>query len=293
MGQRRVHGEYCLDLSTIRGNMILLLPLIVFQCAIISAGDPESFANYFDDSLKGVDIPQDAAIEACVQKGNGLAQKVDGAYDKCFGNDYDFDDLAAAAGGSVKDSDGLPDSFEGNEICFYKQMGWVDASGEASAEAIKADLAGLDDDLKDSFDASIDECAAWSGNFGARMKREADVPSVMGFGGKALNWLKSMRKKREAAGKDEKKPGKKEEAKKGGKGKKKAGKRKAKESRQEKSGQEESWQEKSGQEESWQEESWQEESRQEEIRQEERWKEESWQEESRQKESRQEESWQG
>merc|ERR1711872_233555 len=227
MGQRRVHGEYCLDLSTIRGNMILLLPLLVFQCAIISAGDPESFANYFDDSLKGVDIPQDAAIEACVQNGNGLAQKVDGAYDKCFGNDYDFDDLAAAAGGSDKDSDGLPDSFEGNEICFYKQMGWVDGSGEASAEAIKADLAGLDDDLKDSFDASIDECAAWSGNFGARMKREADVPSVMGFGGKALNWLTSMRKKREAAGKDEKKQGKKGEAKKGGKGKKKAGKRKA------------------------------------------------------------------
>ena len=38
---------------------------------------------------------------------------MDGAYDKCFGNDYDFDDLAAAAGGSDKDSDGLPDSFEG------------------------------------------------------------------------------------------------------------------------------------------------------------------------------------
>merc|ERR1712083_617333 len=75
--------------------------------------------------------------------------------------------------------------------------GWVDASGKVSAEAIKADLVGLDDDLKDSFDASIDECAAWSGNFGARMKREA-------------------------AGKDEKKPGKK-----GGKDKKKAGKRKA------------------------------------------------------------------
>merc|ERR1712228_801473 len=188
---------------------ILLLPLLVFQCAIISADDPESFVNYFDDSLKGVDIPQDAAIEACVQNGNGLAQKVDGAYDKCFGNDYDFDDLAGAADGSDKDSDGLPDSFEGNEICFYKQMGWVDASGEVSAEAIKADLVGLDDDLKDSFDASIDECAAWSGTFGARMKREADVPSVMGFGGKALNWLKSMRKKRDAAGKDEKKTRKK------------------------------------------------------------------------------------
>merc|ERR1711915_821763 len=87
--------------------MILLLPLLVFQCAIISADDPESFANYFDDSLKGVDIPQDKAIEACVQNGNVLAQKVDGAYDKCFGNDYDFDDLAGAAGGSDKDSDGL------------------------------------------------------------------------------------------------------------------------------------------------------------------------------------------
>ena len=43
------------------------------------------------------------------------------AYGKCFGNDYDFDDLAGKVDGSDSDLDGLPDSFEGLRIINTKQ----------------------------------------------------------------------------------------------------------------------------------------------------------------------------
>merc|ERR1712128_127827 len=80
-----------------------------------------------------------------------------------FGNDYDFDDLTSNSGSSDADSDGLPDSFEGNGACFYKEMKWVDASGTAAADAIKADMTGLEASEKAEFDNNIDACAAWSG----------------------------------------------------------------------------------------------------------------------------------
>merc|ERR1712128_342242 len=180
-----------------------------------SAGEPEPFENYFDDSLKGVDISQDSAIKACLQNGDTLADKVKAAYRKCFGNDYDFDDLASNSGSSDADSDGLPDSFEGNEACFYKEMNWVDASGNAAADAIKADMTGLEASEKAEFDSNIDACAAWSGSFGSRKKREVNVPEVMENDNKALNWLRSIVRKTRSAD-----PGQKKEDGKKGKGRK-------------------------------------------------------------------------
>ena len=63
------------------------------------------------------------------------------AYDKCFGQDYSFDDLADTDGRD-SDNDDLPDEYEGallkivkrqnintwlsgNEACFYETMEWV------------------------------------------------------------------------------------------------------------------------------------------------------------------------
>merc|ERR1712106_769850 len=180
---------------------IFLLGLSSF----ILAGEPEPFENYFDDSLKGVDISQDSAIKACLQNGDTLADKVKAAYDKCFGNDYDFDDLASNSGSSDVDSDGLPDSFEGNEACFYKEMNWVDASGTAAADTIKADMTGLEASEKAEFDNNIDACAAWSGSFGSRKKREVNVPEVMENDNKALNWLRSIVRKTRSADPGQKK----------------------------------------------------------------------------------------
>merc|ERR1739838_384417 len=134
-------------------------------------------------------------------------------------------------GSKDSDNDGLPDSFENNEQCFYKKMGWVNGAGALNPDAIKGDLAGLESGTKSEFDGNIDKCASWNGDFSSRRKREAgeteteeeasNVPSVMESGSSALGWLKAaVRKTRSAEpGKENKK------SKKGGKRKKKGGKR--------------------------------------------------------------------
>merc|ERR1711942_372164 len=209
------------------------------------AGEPDVFQNYFDDTIKEVDIPLDAAIKGCLQNGNTFADKVKKAYADCFGSaDYDFGDLAAKEGSADSDKDGLPDSFENNEQCFYKKIGWVNGAGDLSPDAIKGDLAGLETGAKTEFDGNIDKCASWNGDFGSRRKREAgdseteeeasNVPSVMESGSSALGWLKAaVRKTRNAEpGKEKgKKRGNKRKAKARGnknKGKKSGNRRKAK-----------------------------------------------------------------
>merc|ERR1711872_1101053 len=199
------------------------------------AADPDVFENYFDDSVKEVDISLDSAIKGCLQNGNSLADKVKSAYGDCFGRDYDFDDLAKKDGSGDSDNDGLPDTFENNEACFYEKMGWINAAGNLDPDVIKNDLTGLDDNLKAAFDGNIDKCAAWNGNFGSSRKKrgteETDTddvaPAIMEKEGSVLGWLKSaLRKTRSAdpqnGGKGKKGKGKK--AKKG-KNKKKKGKK--------------------------------------------------------------------
>merc|ERR1711892_474830 len=203
----------------------------VILTGLALAGEPGVFENYFDDSIKEVDISLDVAIKACLQNGDTLADKVKASYKDCFGNDYDFDELASNEG-SDSDGDGLPDSFEGNEACFYKKLGWV-AGDAVAADVIKADLVGLESGMKSEFDGNIDKCAGWSGSFGARRKREAgetetdtevaDVPSVMESGSSALSWLRSaVRKTRNAEPDKGKNNGE------NGKGKKKNGEAKGK-----------------------------------------------------------------
>merc|ERR1711982_13598 len=179
------------------------------------------------------DIPLDAAIKGCLQNGNTFADKVKKAYADCFGSaDYDFGDLAAKEGSTDSDSDGLPDSFENNEQCFYKKMGWVNGAGDLSPDAIKGDLAGLESGAKTEFDGNIDKCASWNGDFGSRRKREvgeteteeeaSNVPSVMESGSAALGWLKAAVRKTRSA--NPKKPkGKKRNGTGKGKGKGKKG----------------------------------------------------------------------
>merc|ERR1711892_788432 len=186
------------------GAMIFTFFAVVLT-GVAQAGEPGVFENYFDDSIKEVDISLDVAIKACLQNGDTLADKVKASYKDCFGNDYDFDELASNEG-SDSDGDGLPDSFEGNEACFYEKMGWV-AGDAVAADVIKADLVGLESGMKSEFDGNIDKCAGWSGSFGSRRKREAgetdtevaDVPSVIESGSSALSWLRSAVRKTRSA----------------------------------------------------------------------------------------------
>merc|ERR1712107_101720 len=162
--------------------------------------------------------------------GDDTVKKIQKAYDKCFGKDYSFDDLADTVGRD-SDNDDLPDEYEANEGCFYKTMDWVKGN-QVQPSVIEADMAGLPG--FDSFKDDINSCSAWSGNFGGRKKRDLgsedeeleEVPSVMESGNGPLQWVRSLVRNVRSAEPDKEK---KRNAKKGkgkGKGKKGRGRRK-------------------------------------------------------------------
>merc|ERR1712179_68597 len=169
--------------------------------------DPEVFEDYFDDGMKLVDISQDSALRSCLADGK-TADETKAAYDKCYGKDYNFDDLATAS-----DGEGLPDEFEGKEGCFYKEMGWVSEENKLDEVKIAADMAGLEKEIQAEFSENVATCVGWSGNFGERRKRsvgEAEtvgavgaVPSVMDSGRRAMGWVKNLVRKVRSPGNGE------------------------------------------------------------------------------------------
>merc|ERR1712211_115701 len=170
-------------------------------------------------------MSQEVVLKACLANGDDTFKKIQKAYDKCFGKDYSFDDLADTVGRD-SDNDDLPDEYEANEGCFYKTMDWVKGN-QVQPSVIEADMAGLPG--FDSFKDDINSCSAWSGNFGGRKKRDLgsedeeleEVPSVMESGTGPLQWVRSLVRNVRSAEPDKEK---KRNAKKGkGKGKGKKG----------------------------------------------------------------------
>merc|ERR1711970_970869 len=217
--------------SPMKGFLIILGLL-----GVSISKDPGVFKEYFDDSLRSVDVSQEVVLNSCLNDNGAASTKVNDAYGKCFGADYDFEELANNAG----DNDGLPKSLAENEACFYKEMGWV-SGNDVDSSAIKGDLAGLQGTALDTFTGKVDECSAWDGNFGGagRVGRAAqELPSLVQGASAEGGWIRALvRKAREAdkgdgqKGKNAKKKGNKKrgkQAKNGRSGKKKGNRKKGK-----------------------------------------------------------------
>merc|ERR1712098_11734 len=152
--------------------------------------DPGVFKEYFDDSLRSVDVSQEVVLNSCLNDNGAASTKVNDAYGKCFGADYDFEELANNAG----DNDGLPKSLAENEACFYKEMGWVQGTA------------------LDTFTGKVDECTAWDGNFqgAGRVRRAAqELPSLVQGASVEGGWIRALVRKARAADNENKKKNKK------------------------------------------------------------------------------------
>merc|ERR1712180_312164 len=176
--------------------------LMVVSILPVTIAEPDVFGDYFDDGMKLVDISQDAALRSCLSDGK-TADKTKAAYDGCYGQGYDFDDLAKAGG----DDDGLPEELEEKEGCFYKKMGWVLEDNVMDEAAIAADMEGLENQIQEGFLTDVGTCIAWSGNFGERRRREAglevqgetrktqdreQVPGLMDTERRAMGWVRTL-----------------------------------------------------------------------------------------------------
>merc|ERR1712098_745272 len=153
------------------------------------------------------DVSQEVVLNSCLNDNGAASTKVKDAYGKCFGADYDFEELANNAG----DNDGLPKSLAENEACFYKEMGWV-SGNDVDSSAIKGDLAGLQGTALDTFTGKVDECSAWDGNFGGagRVRRAAqELPSLVHGASNEGGWIRALVRKARAADNENKKKSKK------------------------------------------------------------------------------------
>merc|ERR1712112_579720 len=223
MGQSGGSRVVCSCRLTMRLPYLPSLLLVVTILPVIIA-EPDVFGDYFDDGMKLVDISQDAALRSCLSDGK-TADKTKAAYDECYGQGYDFDDLAKAGG----DDDGLPEELEEKEGCFYKKMGWVSEDNVMDEAAIAVDMEGLENQIQEGFLSDVGTCVAWSGNFGERRKREAGmevqgeakdrelVPGLMDTGRRALGWVRKLVRKVRSPG--NRKPKGKKNCKKNGNGK--------------------------------------------------------------------------
>merc|ERR1711962_1614630 len=207
MGQSGGSRVVCSCRLTMRLPYLLSL-LVVVTIIPVTIAEPDVFGDYFDDGMKLVDISQDAALRSCLSDGK-TADKTKAAYDECYGQGYDFDDLAKAGG----DDDGLPNELEEKEGCFYKKMGWVSDDNVMDETAIAADMEGLENQIQDGFLSDVGTCVAWSGNFGKRRKREAGmevqgetpkrelVPGLMDTRRRAMGWVRTLVRKVRSPGK--------------------------------------------------------------------------------------------
>merc|ERR1711962_781460 len=210
MGQSGGSREVCSCRLTMRLPYLLSL-LVVVTIIPVTIAEPDVFGDYFDDGMKLADISQDAALRSCLSDGK-TADKTKAAYDGCYGQGYDFDDLAKAGG----DDDGLPEELEEKEGCFYKEMGWVSEDNIMDDAAIAADMEGLEKEIQDGFLTDVGTCVAWSGNFGERRKREAGlevqgetqerelVPGLMDTGKRAMGWVRQLVRKVRSPGNGDK-----------------------------------------------------------------------------------------
>merc|ERR1712112_525950 len=184
--------------------------LVVVTILPVTLTEPDVFGDYFDDGMKLVDISQDAALRSCLSDGK-TADKTKAAYDECYGQGYDFDDLAKAGG----DDDGLPEELEEKEGCFYKKMGWVSEDNVMDEALIAADMEGLEQEIQEGFNKDVGTCVAWTGSFGKRRKRSVgmetggeglaleEVPSLMDSGRRAMGWVRKLVRKVRSPGKEE------------------------------------------------------------------------------------------
>ena len=149
----------------------------------------------FNFHSKVVDIPQRAAIRACMTSPDDLMSKIDKATTECLGQDdtFDWDDFSelntvevifesrlhagvSPSQGSDTDGNGLTVNMENAEACFYEALGWLAGDSRVVKRNIIEDFVSLKDaGIRDIFNDDVSKCISWNGNFGpARTKRSAD-----------------------------------------------------------------------------------------------------------------------
>merc|ERR1711942_148743 len=187
--------------------VVAVLVLFVLGLAVCP---PPVFDDYFNEDVKIVDVSQDSAIKACVSPSTPLVTKISKATKACLGGDdtFDWEDFSRLNEGEDTDNNGLTVKLENAETCFYGEMGWL-VGGLVKKDVILSDFGNLNSKARGGFEADINQCSAWDGRLGSRMKRSAEDLEIepeeetieTSEAGGLLDWVKTLvRSRRQAPG---------------------------------------------------------------------------------------------
>jgi len=138
---------------------------------------PHVFEDYFHEDVKDVAIPENIALETCLNStgSSNLIKKINEAKRECFGDsEFDWNDFAKFNAGPDPDNNGMSTNMEKAEMCFYKKLGWTDGDKVFRA-AVFEDFSSIPDGgIKKLFRTDVEECYYWNGNFASRKRRSIE-----------------------------------------------------------------------------------------------------------------------
>jgi len=165
--------------------------------SLICGQAPEVFDDYFDQDIRIVEVEQKTALKACLATPGPMIVRINEATRTCLGGDnfFDWNDFAKFNSGGDTNDNGISNSMEQKEMCFYKEMGWFDGQDMVKSQILADFDSWNDEGIQASFNSGINDCASWGGSFdGSRKKRSIEEEESYDN----LSMLSHIRNKRQA-----------------------------------------------------------------------------------------------
>jgi len=165
--------------------------------SLICGQAPEFFDDYFDQDIRIVEVEQKTALKACLATPGPMIVRINEATRTCLGGDnyFDWNDFAKFNSGGDTNDNGISNSMEQKEMCFYKEMGWFDGQDMVKSQILADFDSWNDEGIQASFNSGINDCASWGGSFdGSRKKRSIEEEESYDN----LSMLSHIRNKRQA-----------------------------------------------------------------------------------------------
>jgi len=167
--------------------------------SLICGQAPEVFDDYFDQDIRIVEVEQKTALKACLATPGPMIVRINEATRTCLGGDnyFDWNDFAKFNTGGDTNDNGISNSMEQKEKCFYKEMGWFDGQDMVKSQILADFDSWNDEGIQASFNSGINDCASWGGSFDSSRKKRS-IEEEESYDN--LSMLSHIRNKRQAPG---------------------------------------------------------------------------------------------
>jgi len=158
--------------------------LVTTVCLIsnILSSLPGVFDDYFNEDVRIVDVSQKEALKACLNVPGPLIIDINEANRRCLGDDssFDWNDFAEMNTGPDANSNGISNSMEMKEMCFYREIGWLDGDKMQKANIFGHFDTFKNSDLQSAFRDNVNECINWSADLGGSRKKRSIEEEQLG-----------------------------------------------------------------------------------------------------------------